>query len=64
MRESKGGVSIFLKTFRLIYLGLVAYSNLYLEMALWTHCREYLVVILRIVVLAFLAISERALSQS
>jgi hypothetical protein len=54
---------MLLKTLRLICLGLMVYSFRYLEMALWTHLRVYLVVIFLAFVLAVLAIWKRVISQ-
>jgi hypothetical protein len=44
VNESSGDVSLFMKTCRLIFLGLISYSCWYLEMAFWTHFLVYLVV--------------------
>ena len=53
--QSSGGVSKFLKTFLFIFLGLISYSCLYLEMAFLIHSFVYLVVIFLACVFAILA---------
>ena len=43
--QSNGGVSRFLNTFLFIFLGLISYNFLYLDMAFLIHSLVYLVVI-------------------
>ena len=53
--QSSGGVSRFLKTFLFIFLGLISYSCLYLEMAFLIHSFVCLVVIFLACIFAALA---------
>ena len=62
--QSKGGVSWFLKTLLLIFLGFFSYSFLYLDMAFLIHSWVYFVVILRACVFAVLAIFANVVIHS
>ena len=53
--QSNGGVSRFLNTFLFIFLGLVSYNCLYLNMAFLIHSLMYLVVIFLACMFAVLA---------
>jgi hypothetical protein len=54
-KESKGGVSICLKTFWLINLGLILWICLYLDSFFCTHFLVYVIVIFLALILAVLA---------
>ncbi len=64
LMQSSGGVSKFLKTFVLTFLGLFSYNWRYFDMAFLTQSRVCLEVMLRACLFAFLAISASVFSQS
>ena len=64
MIQSSGRVSRFLKTFLFIFLGLISYSCLYLEIAFLIHYLVYLVVIFLACVFAVLANVASSFIQS
>ena len=51
--QLNGGISKFLNTFLFIFLGLISYNCLYLDMAFLMHSLVYLVVIFLLVYLPF-----------
>ena len=55
MRQSSGGVSLFLKIFLFIFLGLLSYSCWYFDIVFFICFSEYSVVIFRASFLAFFA---------
>ena len=59
MMESKGEVSVFLKTLGFIFLGLFSYICRYFETALRMQSLVYFVVILRVFLLAYFAMVAR-----
>ena len=64
MMESKGEVSVFLKTFRFIFLGLFSYICLYLDTAFRMQSLVYFVVIFLASLFAFFAMVAMVLIHS